>query len=83
MTKLKILHDFSTLSRRLIFYPKKVNNLLTKTYIDTSLNYSFPLKIEEQNTLQQNHLTRAWHRCGYTGLHNLLFSNLRDKNKFS
>ena len=71
-------YNFSTLSRRLIFYPKKEESF-NKIYIDTSLNYSFLCKIGSAKYPTAKSPYAAWHRCGYTGLYNLLFSNLRDK----
>ena len=71
-------YNFSTLSRRLIFYPKKEESF-NKIYIDTSLNYSFLCKIGRAKYPTAKSPYAAWHRCGYTGLYNLLFSNLRDK----
>ena len=70
--------NYSALSRRLIFYPKKEESF-NKIYIDTSLNYSFLCKIGSKKYPTAKSPYSDWHRCGYTGLYNLLFSGFRDK----
>ena len=70
--------NYSKLSRRLIFYPKKEESF-NKIYIDNSLNYSFLCKIGSTKYPTAKSPYAEWHRCGYTGLYNLLFSSFRDK----
>ena len=71
-------YDFSPLSRRLIFYPKNKDSF-NKIFIDTSLSYSLLDKLGSKKFQTAKSPYANWHRCGYTGLYNLLFSNLKDK----
>ena len=68
---------FSPLSRRLIFYPKK--NEFNKIIVDTSSNFSLLCQLGGEKYQTAKSPYANWHRCGYTGFYNLLFSNLKDK----
>ena len=70
--------DYSYETRRLVFKAKK-EKAFNKIFIDTTLNNSRLCELGRKYSTNKSPMNMSGHRCGFTGIYNLLFSNLKDK----
>ena len=71
-------YSYSPETRRLIFNAKK-EETFNKIFIDTSLNISTLCELGKKFSTNKSPINMNGHRSGFTGIYNLLFSNMRDK----
>ena len=80
LSKVNFLNfDYSTNTRRLVFNTKN-NKSFDKIFIDTSLSNTTLCELGKKFPTNKSPIQLVGHRSGYTGLYNLLFSPLIDKN---
>ena len=71
-------YSYSPETRRLIFNAKQ-DETFNKIFIDTSLNISTLCELGKKFSTNKSPINMNGHRSGFTGIYNLLFSNMRDK----